>query len=483
MGAVLVCGIAVSCTRGVWLDEFWSLRLSDAALPLRRLYGERWLHDTNPVWANLLYRLAAASGAEAIPALRLVLNLPALLLFVATTALTARDSPSRSPFYLVFAVLVLALPAFNSALSDYRSFFWQLCMAAMLLQYIHWLLVEPQGHQPSAVTALGMVGLFGSIVLHFVGGLITSTLVALLLLELARRGRWADAGRLAVPAVAAWASMLLFAFLQYREVGRELDYSWIATDTPLALQFAGSVLLGGLLANPAATGLALLMREGDRPQRRFILLLAAAILASALLLLAANSLKPLIVDRYLLAWQPMLCACIAAAGAKAIVAQRWRLIAVLACAALAIPATAVRQAREVGWNGTRDHIAAAVRRCPSSPVYAMSPWRLTAARDSRAARFEDAVFEQGYRSLAREGGFRVRMVSPQTRVLGVPAGCPLLLWVEHTGGHRFKAAPALLADAGLGFAQRAQTRLFSTADGFVVTAQRAPSPSESRHGE
>lgn len=479
VGFVLLCGVYVAWVRGAWLDEFWSLRMGDPAVALNDLIVQRWLRDTNPVWSNLLYRLARLSGVETITHLRLVLNVPAFALFAAMSIATSRRSPSRNPFYLVFGVLVVALPAFSTTLADFRAYFWQMCWTGILLQYAHWIVVEPHdAATPRTVAILGPASVFAAIALHFVSGLIVSVLLAILLLLLVRRKAWAGAARVGVPAALVGASMLLFAILQYRRVSGELDYSWIDTTTSMALIFGGSVLLSSLLANPVATVSALLSRGTGFAftpgQRAFLLLLGATILTSAGLLLLANSYRPLVVDRYLLPWQPIVCAMLATAAARVIVAERWRLYAMLAFALFSTGSTAARQAREIGWNGTRDYIAAAVRRCPSAKVHAISSWRLKDARDTRAAALEEPVFAAAYRQLAREGGFGVSIVPSGTRILNIPPDCPLLLWVEHSGGRRAHDVRSIMADARLGFAQRARTSLFTTADGFVVVAQRAP---------
>lgn len=477
----LVLGVHVCFARGPWLDEFWSIRMGDPRLPLLDLADRRWLHDTNPVWANLLYRMASATGAETVGWLRLVLNLPAFLLFALLSLILSRRSPSRSPFYLLLAILIVALPAFNTSFSDYRFYFWQWCWMGMLLQFGHWLLVEgdevklPPG---KTAKALGLASVFGAVGLHFVGGLIASVFVGLLLLALARRRALRTVAALAVPAALVWSSMLAFAIRQYSNVSRELDYSWIETTTPLALYFAGIVIAGALFANPVATVSAVAGR-GDTAhaatwnrRRAFIGLLAASIVASGLLLLALNSVRPLIVDRYLQSWQLMVSAMIAAAAGPAISASRWRVYGVVAFACVSIGLTTVQQARERGWYATRDYITAEVRHCPATRVHAISSWRLRSVRDSSVARIEGAVFADAYAMLAREAGFTVSIVPAEIRVLDVPAACGLLLWVEHAGGRRLRSAREMLEKAELGFAQRARVRLFRSADGVVLSAER-----------
>lgn len=467
----LTGAVYAASTRGIWLDEFWSLRLGDPAVPVAQAIERLWLRDTNPVWANLLYRLAAESGARDITALRLLLNVPASVLLLAGTLLFTRTSPTRDPFYLVLAMLVVSLPAFVATFSDYRAYHWQICAAGLLCQAGYRIMVEPAA--PSS-RALSVVALFAALTLHFVAGLLVAVITGLLLLVLGRRRRWRSFVTIGLVVGLAGSSMLALAAVQGARISRTIDASWIETSTLDALSVIAVALSAALLANPAAAAFALLApRELTKNSREYLLLLLAGLAIGAALLLIANAFRPLIVDRYLLPWQVAVCAVLAVLVAPTLARGGWKLYAVAACCVLSIGVTTLRQSREIGWNGTQDFIAAAVQRCPATRVYAISPWRLRSSRHSRAAALEAPVFEGAYRRLATDARFAVTFVPDAARVLDIPRGCPSLLWIEHSGGARLGGATALLRDAGIGWTHRARVSRFATADGVVVIAERA----------
>lgn len=462
--------------RGIWLDEFWSMRLGDASVRLATLVEQRWLRDTNPMAANLLYRVAAESGFRDVAGLRLVLNLPAAALLLVTTLSMARASPTRSPFYVVLAILVVALPAFAATFSDFRAYFWQLCSVTVALQYAYRMIVEPSPATSFMSIVPGVLALVAALTLHFVGGFIVSVLVVCILFHFARERDWPRFAAIAVPAALCWSAMLAMFVVQYRQLAQDLDVSWIGTSTPDALAIVGTTLAAALLANPAAAAFALLARRvgGDEIQREraFVILLATGIAVGAALLLLVNGRQAIIVDRYLLTWQVAVCAIIAVHAGAAVAGGGWRLYVVVGVSALSVTLSAYGQSRQTGWDGTRDFIAASVRNCPETTVHAISPWRLKAGRSSRAAALERPVFDRAYRRLAQDAGFAVAIVPDAARVLNIPAQCPSLLWIEHSGGRRLSDPAALLRAAGLGYAQPARVSMFASDDGVVIAARR-----------
>lgn len=469
------CAAVFACvSRGIWLDEFWSIRLGETTLPLAALVEQRWLRDTNPMTANLFYRVAAASGAQDIAALRLVLNVPAALTLLAATWWLARTSPTRSAFYVVFAMLIVGLPAFTAAFSDFRIYFWQLCAAATLVNFAYRLTVDTPSAVPRPLTALGIAALVAGLTLHFVSALIVSALVAVFLIHLVRKRDMRALIAVAVPAVLCWSAMLAMFVLQYRRVAQDMDASWIGTSTPEALYIAAGTPAVALLANPAATAFALLSSRDShtlQAERAFVALLAIGVAAGIALVLLINAWRPIMVDRYLLGWQVALCGIVAVYASRAVAGGGWKLYLVVACSAASVALTAYQNARETGWDGTRDHIVEAVRSCPATSVYAISPWRLKAQRGSRAAALERLVFDEAYRRLAREAGFAVLLVSDAARVLDIPAECPALLWIEHSGGRRLSDPLALLRAADLRYSQATQISMYASDDGVVIAAR------------
>lgn len=489
VAAALLCAAVTSLSRGIWLDEFWSRHNAAPSASWPEL-AHRWLNDPHPLLPNLLYRLVLAADGDAIGWSRILLNTPAMLALCAATLFFHQRSRTSHPFYIVLAILLISLPSFIDSFSNLRSYLWQICWAGIVAQFLFFTLTEPSGERgepqagasvsQAAPLALGMIAIFVSINLHFLGGVVISVAIALLLAHLLRRRAWRPFGAIAAAAALAWLAILIQVALQYRNVARNLDFNWIATSTPDALAaFAGAIGMI-VIANPLAAWLAVLGRatraDGDpaiaASERNFIRLLLLAIGLSALLLLALNALKPVVVDRYLLGWQVLACAVVAAAAARALAASRLVYGSFVLIAALFVLGTTIHFARAKAWHAGRDHIAAAVRACPSTKVYAMSPWRLGNARDSRLAAFESPVFADAYRQLARQGGFTLSILPDEQKLIPVGGACPTLLWVEHAGPG--STPDAVLRAARIGFPPGTQLSLFKSQSGFVMIARRAP---------
>ncbi|WP_332812116.1 hypothetical protein [Sphingomonas sp.] len=486
VAVTLLCAAAASLSRGIWLDEFWSRHNANPSASWSEL-AQRWLNDPHPLLPNLLYRLVLAAAGDSIGWSRILLNAPAMLALCAATLFFHQRSRTSHPFYIVLAILLISLPSFIDSFSNLRSYLWQICWVGIVAQFLFFTLTESfdEGGEPQAQASasqaaplvLGMIAIFVSINLHFLGGAVISVAIVLLLGHLLRRREWRPFGSIAAAAALAWLAILIQAALQYRNVARNLDFNWIATSTSDALAaFAGAIGMI-VIVSPIAAWLAVFGRAthaGDDPaiaasERDFIRLLLLALGLSALLLLALNSLKPVVVDRYLLGWQVLACAIVAAAAARALAASRLLFGSFVLVAALFVLGATIHFARAKAWHAGRDHIAATVRACPSTKVYAMSPWRLGNARQSRLAAFESPVFADAYRQLARQGGFTLSILPDAQTLIPVGGACPTLLWVEHAGPG--STPDVVLRAARIGFPAGTRLNMFKSQSGFVLSAQ------------
>jgi hypothetical protein len=99
IAAVGVCAILViagigAALRGPWLDEFWTLELSDASRGLPALIRDGWMRDAHPPVFNAWATLLASLGITSIPAGRLVSNLLAAGLMILAAFRLSRRTPS-----------------------------------------------------------------------------------------------------------------------------------------------------------------------------------------------------------------------------------------------------------------------------------------------------------------------------------------------------------------------------------------------------
>ncbi|QNA84126.1 hypothetical protein G4G27_09100 [Sphingomonas sp. So64.6b] len=196
----------------------------------------------------------------------------------------------------------------------------------------------------------------------------------------------------------------------------------------------------------------------------FALIAAAAILATATILLVANSIRPFLVPRYLIAMAPFSAALLAALSAEVIMRHRWLVLLSLLASVTAIGLSFARQARVGQWNATATPIGEIVRRCPGTVVHVRPRWvipqdnppQMIMANEARVVRF-------GHEYVAARAGF---VIEPE-RSAQIAANCPTLLWIEQ----HLPESPAKLAGwAGLPLSadQIARSRMIVGETGFVV---------------
>jgi hypothetical protein len=470
---------AAATFRGVWLDELWSLILSDPSQSPAAMLG-RWLNDAHPLLPNAAYHIVLAIEPERIGWQRLLLNLPALLFFLAGSFVFLRRTAGPRSFHVVTAMLILSLQAFASGFSEFRTYAWQLCAAGLVAQLAHFLTTGGGAARPDVPSrVVGALAVLVAISLHYVGGLIASIPVALLLLHLFRLRAWTWFWTLALAAGVGWVLMLIQAAVQIPNLQRNIDVSWISTTSLQALTMFGATAGALLIANPVAALFALLDRNRAWAlERHYLVLIGASLIGSAALLLLLNAVKPVVIDRYLVGWQALLVGGVAALCCRAIASSTLRSWIFGGVAAIACLAVSVHYASSPNWHATRDYLATTARHCPEARIFAMNPWRV-AARGSRVEAFEGEAFAFGYRRLARRAGFAVTMLPDDMTVLPVSPGCPTLLWVENAGPDN--QPRDVLRAAGLLVPPGTRLGMFRGRSGFVLIAIQ-PQPLAARPG-
>ncbi len=463
--AVFLCFAAgasfAALNKGPWLDEFWSFYLTDPDLPLSRLLSERWLQDTHPVLPNMLYFLVRSLGAEDPGSARLLLNLPALAALGGATFLFFRAAERRRSFYPIFAALVLGLPDSILFVSEYRSYFWQIAVFAVAVQYVHYSLAEAEREmRPGWLSeAVGLGAVLLSLSLHFITSAIVSPFYLLAALALFLHGHRPAAFRLGGALALGWAILLPLAALQYSQGASDLDVRWITTTTGQALWLAAGNL--GSMARSAVLPIALLlflgirrMRGGSRAEdagpRDLAILILRAVLIGAIGLLVLNALQPILVSRYFLPWQVMAVAAIAALCSAAL-SRRILLIALTGLWSIAgIALHAHEQAGQRRWHEGLEAASRIMAACPGTRLFATSHWRFTQHRNSRTADKESRVVGHGYRSLAAEAGVPLNLLDHRSPVSITPSpACPTLIWVQHFTVGVVPSRERLLAQGGI----------------------------------
>lgn len=466
---VLACGcsIVASLSRGIWLDEFWSLRLGALDRPFWTIVDQRWLSDTHPPLANMLYRLVSLIGVETIEARRLILNLPALVTLGAGTFYFSRIT--RSAFPAILLVLALSLSGTTEALSDYRSYAWQVAAFCLMLDYLHSLLRHEEGTPPPTAHVIGALAIAGAIALHYVAGIIASIVIGIALLAQVRTRHSRTAAVLIVAAVLAWAAVLVSGLILVGRMRRDIDVGWIVTSPATGALLFVFLFMTALIANPLASWFAIRDRGATQP---FSSVLALSALATVVVLMIFNLATPILIERYLITWQLLVCALVALAAERALAESRMSFAAFVGIGALMMLIGTANAARGGGWKTGRDMIAAQVRQCPTTRVFAMSGWRLKTAHASNAARRETEVIDPAYRELGDQRGFGVTTLDLSTpAVLPVGATCPTLVWVEHLSWDNVRDVAYLQRVGRLAFDHPVTLSVQQTGSGFLLTAR------------
>jgi hypothetical protein len=473
---ILIIMSGDAALRGPWLDEFWTLELSDSHKGLAVLVREGWLHDAHPPGFNLWATFLASIGVNSIPVGRLASNLPAAGLMIWTAFSLSRRTPEHAAFNAALLLLVLSLAQSMEQFVSYRSYFWQIAALTMLVLITRHVVATKADldlAKDPELAILAILATAASIGLHYIAGLFGGFLAGIIVLSALAKchRRWAAL----VLATAALSIVFVVgtALLQAPNWRVELDHNWTeATDGRDALAVPLALAAGAICHNPVPlAGLWPGRTFRGSSDRLFVGLVAAALVGGLAVVLAINAVRPIMVGRYLLAI-PVLVSAIMAVPAARLVRRRplFGLLAVVSVAVAAEPL--VRYGGSPLWREGAQTIAAIVAGCPTSRVYAASGWAAGPAAETRTARREDPVFERGYRSLADQYGFTIQYIGQGGTADATLGQCPVLLWFEHTPNDAETDLPAALDAAGLKGLQGATLSAIRSATGFVLRADR-----------
>jgi hypothetical protein len=462
--------------RGPWLDEFWTVELSDSRHGLAALIRDGWLRDAHPPAFNAWATLLASVGVTSIAAGRLVSNLLAAGLMLLAVHRLSQRRPEQAGFNAVVLLLVLSLPQAIEAFATYRSYFWQIAALVTLVliaRHVASTKADLDGRKDADLATIAAVATTTAIGLHYIGGLFGGLLAGAIALSALRRGlrRWA----VLMLATATLAGLWIVAsvLLQAPNWAAEFDHSWIDLPGLQSFGVAASLALVAIGHSPLAfAGLAIGPRTvPDDSERRFIAMIGGVLVAAIAIILAAHAIKPIVVERYLNAVPVLVSALMAVPAARLV--SNVRLFGLLALLSVAV---AVWPLVESGikplWNEDARTIAQIVAGCPTTRVYAASGWALGPAAETRTARREDPVFERAYRLLAERHGYTVSYIGQNGAAQATPGSCPVLLWYEHTPNEAEDDLPEAVQESGLKGLEEARLSVIRSDTGFVVRADR-----------
>ena len=483
--AILVVAGIGAALRGPWLDEFWTLELSDSRKGLPALIRDGWMRDAHPPVFNAWATLLASLGITSIPAGRLVSNLLAAGLMILAAFRLSRRAPGQAGFAAALLLLTLSLPQAMEFFALYRSYFWQMtaiATLALVARHVAATKADLDWRRDLDLAAIAVLATAASIGLHYVGALFGGLLAGAIAVCAFARGlrRWAAL----MLATAALSSLFVLASVavQAPNWAVEFDHSWIDLPGLAALGVLASLAAAPLWLNPVPlAGLWSGWGQGERKGTRdpsqvwFFAMVGAVLVVGMAIVLAAHAVQPIVVDRYLFA-VPVLVSALLAVPAARLARDRW-LFGLLALVAVA---GAARPMIETGirplWRENARTIATIVAGCPTTQVYAASGWALGPAAETRTARREDPVFERAYRSLAEPWGYPVHFIGQLGGQNGsahaTPGACPVLLWYEHTPNEAENDLPWAIEAAGFTGLEGARLSVTRSATGFVLRADR-----------
>lgn len=473
---ILAIFVVDAASRGPWLDEFWTLELSDPDKGIGTLVRDGWLRDVHPAAFNLWATILSSLGITTISDARLATNLPAALFLIWASMQFARRSPGQAGYHAAMLLLTLSLPQTAEAFANYRSYFWQIAALATLVAVARHVAATKDDldfRTDLDLCVIAVVATVGSMALHYVSALFGGLFAGAIVVWAFTRGhrRWATL----VLATAAISTALVIgiALLQSRNWANDLDHSWIEAGTMLAvLGVPFALIVGAVAHNPVP--LAALWpgaRRWTSSESHFVAIVSAVLIAGLGCVLAINAFKPIMVDRYLFAVPVLICAIMAAMAAK--LERHWvpfGLLALVAVGTVAMP-LALRGIKPQWDEGARS-ISEIVTKCATTKVYAASGWALGPAADTRAARREDQVFKRAYETLADEHGYAVQFLG-HGEVAGATLGrCPVLIWYEHTPNNAEDDPRYAVKAGGLKRLEEARLSVIRSATGLIVRADR-----------
>jgi hypothetical protein len=476
--AVLAAGcLTYACVmRGIWLDEFWSLRIARFDAPLIAIFSDRWLGEANPPLSNFLYLLVLSMVTDDLVLQRLLLNGSALaFLFVGLQVTNREPIDSDRRFQLILFILVASQQAWALGTSELRVYGWLMAAFAVAASYVRSLTDRTEPPRPAAMV-VGGIAVILSISLHYVAGLVASLFVVVAMggLIVARRGNRIMA--LAIPAGVGLVSTAIFGAIFVQRSRATLDYQFIVGTPWAAALLIVVMLVTTLLANPVAAFLAAKSRT-DRPPVRatsFAAIVTATIVTAPVFLVVLHFLRPVVVERYLAGWQVLVCALVAHLAANPRVRSRLLDALLVGIGAAMMMVMAAQAGANRGWHDGADRIADHVKKCPTTRVFAMSSWRLQKGRRTIVAAAENDLMAHSYRALATKGRFAVTMLDLDSpAILPVGIACPTLVWVEHLDPDYIRDAAHVQRVGRITFATAADVRVEPGTAGFVLVANAA----------
>lgn len=449
VGGVLAFALALMLylcwARGIWIDEIWSVWLSQHDLPLSEIFTERWLRDVHPPLFSAMGWLFEPLVGSDITARRMLNLIPFAGLGLGSLYLIRRN-PSSAPVVLVFLCLLATNRYFLTYFAEHRPYGLLMCSYGLSLLALFSISESRADYDGRKDLPLALVMASATIVAlntQYVSAFVSATPIGFLLLDQLFRKHWRWSAWIAGAGVVAIAPLVGAFYLQLPYIAPTASNLWIKTDFARGVKTIVQVSVECGAANivaAAAAGLAVLgalrapkrLPAADSPpsiEWRFPIALAAGLAAAALGMVAINELKPIIEHRYFTPFAPAISLVVAILSARLLSSRRAVFVAFALNAGLVALVGGQREAQNLRWYDTARYIQAEVKACPTTRVYGVDPRYMT---PYLGAEGHDQVQAWGYRLVGRAFGFAPETLDKDAPVpLRLDARCPTLIWGEH----------------------------------------------------
>lgn len=428
--AVLALGLGLLTVigllgRGLWLDEFWTL----ASTRPEQSWGQFWMimaNEVHPPLHYLLIQIFEKLGVTDVGALR-ALNILGVPLVLGAAWYAYRQKALDRGQICVLLALYASSPMFLSTFPDLRAYFLVFSSGIAVAVLARVLLQMELREQRWEWQPLLFWGLSLAIFVNlhyfstFMGGLMTLALI------LVKRGRGV-VPFLCVSAAAAVPAVLLF-IIQSLSSGPDI-IDWIQTGRIDAIFVMIDEIWSAGARNLVAFGLSvyvlllLLERRLSWKDVRDPLVLIAVLIGFFGFLVLANAVRPLIIDRYLIAAGGCIITALAllAGGPQA---PRWSVIAVCVFALLSQGRAIYKDTYDkTGWRAGAQTVAGLLEDCQSSRIFTEP------TRKSEADYMMTHAVRYGLEYYASRNGFSFEELQKGDTV-PAPGKCPNIIWFEH----------------------------------------------------
>lgn len=423
-------GTVASYTRGIWLDEAWSILEGQRDLSFKDAFMQRWRFELSPPYFYITSWLFQPLVGDGIFGRRLLNLIPLAAAAITFWALGRRD-PRHVPLLVLVALLLLSNNFTATFFPEHRAYFTIVAGSAVIAVALALMFATGNDYrrQDRLIAGVAFGGMLVVFSLHYIVafevGLIVGATIAIQWLRGMRR--WAIA--LAVAATLASIPIVAAFVVQSATLQYFAQHGWIQTSGIVALLLLMLVLASLFLPVAVAliASLPFLRVEADNfsARRTYILASAAAFLLSFAGLMAANQVQPLVVHRYLLAYIPFVIVPSASLAAPLFATNRLFFAVVIAATVGLTVTSFATVAREGRWNDTARLILAVRAACPDAQVIAVPYWRFHPGYV--VGPNEPEAWRLGLDQVARRFDFSFHHSASEPTA----PQCPTILWVEH----------------------------------------------------